>query len=68
MPQIAKRPFMAPHNGDVQRRRQELPKKFRRVGAPTCHMYTPRVQQSTLLIVKAWCTESDQNRIRPKAF
>jgi hypothetical protein len=68
MPQIAKRPFMAAHNGDVQRRRQELQKKFRRVGEPICHMYASRVQQSALLIVKTWCTESDQNRIRPKAF
>jgi hypothetical protein len=52
MPQIAKRPFMAGHNGDVQRRRQEPPKKIRRVGEPTCHMCAARLQQSALLIVK----------------
>jgi hypothetical protein len=29
MPQIAKRPFMAAHNGRARRRRQEDRKKFR---------------------------------------
>jgi hypothetical protein len=49
MPQIAKRPFMAAHNGHMQWRRQELAKKFRSVGGPALANVCPSRATKRLL-------------------
>src|SRR5258708_36233907 len=62
MPQIAKRSFMAWHNGHTQRRRQEVRQNSVASVPRLWHRRNSRLQQSALSFVKTSCTESNQNR------